>query len=275
MSDEPRVAPRRPEDHIDPETIAAWLDEPDDLNAEERAVLEAHLNDCAECQQVAADLRVLVAALAALPEAALPRSFALGPEHARRVTAPVARREPTPIQAASSWYDRQMRALRWATAAAAVLFVFVLGVDLATTRFDRSASDDSAAVTSMEQSSSAGADAPAEGDAANEDTMAAKAAPEATPTPATPGVTPAAAESAVTPAAAQGAAEAGATATDAAGATDQEAFDATREEAEPQSPSRREERLRLLEFGLATLFVWLLGLMIVLPRLRRRRGNRS
>ena len=280
MSDEQRAAPRRPMEHIAPETIAAWLDEPDDLSAEERAAIEEHMTGCAECRQVAVELRALVVALAALPDAELPRSFALPAEHAQPVEAPIpaTRREPTPIRASSKWHDRQMRALRWATAAAAILFVVVLGVDLVTTRIDRPTSSNDA-ITASGPTTAAGAAAPAE---TTDETMAAKAAPEETPTPATgaaslaasPEATAAGAEPQPTPAAAQ--AETGATATaDAAGSA--EAFGG---EPEPTSSaertvSRREERLRLLEFGLATVFVWLLAMMIALPRLRRRRGNRS
>ncbi len=279
MSDEPRVAPRRPEDHIDPVTIAAWLDEPDDLSAEERATIAEHLAGCVECQLVADDLRALVTALAALPDAELPRSFAIPARHAR--PAPAAVREPAPIRAANRWYDRQMAALRWATAAAAILFVFVLGLDLITTRLDRPTADDEAAVMSMEQSTSAGAQPAAE---ATADTMAAKEAAEPTATPAAAGQ--AAATAAPTEAAAAAAAEASpATAedateptvppTDTVRAAGEPTPAADRESTETRSVSRREERLRLIEFGLAAIFVWLLGLMIALPRLRRWRGNRS
>ncbi len=257
MSDELHAAPRRPMEHLDPETIAAWLDEPDELSAEERATIEQHLAGCAECQQVAADLRALVAALAALPEVSPPRSFALAEEHAQ--PALDATREPIPLRASSRWYDRQMRALRWATAAAAILFVFVLGVDLVTTRLDRPVANESAAVAQREQSFAGDGATPASGE-----TMAAKAASGETPTPG-----PEAAALAASPETT----EATPAAADAAGAATQPTPVVERE-VRPET-SRREERLRLLEVGLATLFVWLLAMMIALPRLRRRRGNRS
>lgn len=271
MSDESRVVPRRPDDHIDPETISAWLDEPADLSADERFGIEAHLAGCEDCRQVADDLRALVAALAALPEAAVPRPFALGQEHARR-PAPVTHREPAASRAASRWYDRQMRALRWATAAAAILFVFVLGIDLATTRFDRASDDDSAPAMSMEQGAS-GSDE-FEAQEATGETMAAEVAPASEQTPEPTSAAASAAQEEATPASAD--AQATPEADQAVTETDDQArVGTTREDAETRSPSRREERLRLIEFGLATLFVWLLGLMIVLPRLRRWRGNRS
>lgn len=271
MSDEQRVAPRHSMDHIDPETIAAWLDEPDDLSSEERAAIAQHLAGCTECQQVAADLRVVVAALAVLPDAALPRSFALPIEHAHSASA--ALREPTPIRSPGSWYDRQMRALRWATAAAAILFVVVLGLDLVTTRIDRPTND--AAVMSMEQTAGGAAQAAAteEPPAAKAESAAPTAAAAGAALVASPEATSAGSEAA--PAADQAAVEGAASPDDTASAVREQSDLAARETNERPVVSQREERLRSIEFGLAALFVCLLASMIALPRLQRRRGNHS
>jgi len=43
VNDDHRVAPQRSEEHIDPEVIVAWLDEPQDLAPEERSRIEQHL----------------------------------------------------------------------------------------------------------------------------------------------------------------------------------------------------------------------------------------
>lgn len=256
MSDERDAAPRRPVDHIDPAEIAAWLDEPDDLTVEDRATIEEHLAGCVECRQVASELRALSAALAELPEASLPRSFALTAEQARPV--PAIQRAPIPIRRSSRWRDRQIAALRWATAAAAILFVVVLSVDLVTTRFDRPRVDNTMAISSSDQAGAAGGAAPAE---ASPESLAAKAADSS----------PAEASSEAA------ASEAGATAAAGDTAMMATAPTATGEREAQQAPvtSQREERLRMLEFGLATVFVCLLALMIVLPRWWRRAGNHS
>lgn len=250
MSDERDAAPRRPVDHIDPAEIAAWLDEPDDLTVEDRATIEEHLAGCVECGQVASELRALSAALAELPEASLPRSFALTAEQARPV--PAIQRAPIPIRRSSRWRDRQIAALRWATAAAAILFVVVLSVDLVTTRFDRPRVDNTMAISSSDQAGAAGGAAPAE---ASPESLAAKAADSS----------PAEASS---EAAASEAGDTAMMATEPTSAGEREA------QQEPVT-SQREERLRMLEFGLATVFVCLLALMIVLPRWWRRAGNHS
>ena len=247
VSDQRPPTLRRPMDHIDAETIAVWLDTPEDLTPEERAAIEQHLLSCEECQQVADELRVIVAAMSNLPDIALPRSFSLSGDLARQ--GPAGAREPTLLVPVSRWHERQIRALRWATAAAAVLFVLVLGVDLVTTRIDRPVTGDLAATTSAESAGVAGGAAPAE---VTEETMAAKAGSQATPV--------------ASPAADVAAAEAQSVSTEPTNG---------RESATLHTAPPREAQLRAIEFGLVTIFVVLLGLMIALPRLRQRRWNRS
>lgn len=282
MSDDHRVAPQRSEEHIDPEVIVAWLDEPQDLAPEERSRIEQHLVRCAECRQVAEDFRALVGALATLPELTPQRSFGLAPEQA--TPAVVTPPPPIPIRTPNRWYDRQMRAVRWATAVAAVLFVLVLSVDLVTTRFDRPTADDSVAVMSAQESASDGAEAPAaanEAMFAQDDATATSSAAEAEIAPgeaATPESDVAAAEA--TTAASEAAEDSAAgpeptPAADAARQAETSQADETAQAEQSPTTSSREERLRLIEFGLAAIFVWLLGLMIALPRLRRNRGNLS
>ncbi|MCO5176616.1 MAG: zf-HC2 domain-containing protein [Thermomicrobiales bacterium] len=287
MSDDHHVAPQHNEEHIDPEAIVTWLDEPESLAPEERTRIEQHLAQCAECQQVAEEFRALVGALAALPEIAPPRSFGLTAEQVDRETATLA--PPIPIRTPNRWYDRQMHAIRWATAVAAVLFVLVLGVDLVTTRFDRSMTSDTAVVMSAQDSGGGAEEAPAAAGAAmfaQEDETATSSAAEAEIAPgevATPqaevaesGETAAANEESEAPPAEDSAADAESTVgADSARQADVAQVDETSQPEQASAASSREERLRLIEFGLAAIFVWLLGLMIALPRLRRNRGNLS
>lgn len=57
------------------EWLSAWLD--DALDDAERAALGRHLETCADCQRILAELRQVRALLRALPAPALPRSFLL------------------------------------------------------------------------------------------------------------------------------------------------------------------------------------------------------
>jgi anti-sigma factor RsiW len=68
--------------HLSDDVLNAWLD--DVLPDVERATLEAHLAQCADCRRTADELAALKAALAALPQAEPPRSFRLTPEQASR-----------------------------------------------------------------------------------------------------------------------------------------------------------------------------------------------
>lgn len=104
--------------------LSAYIDDALDPSAARR--LEAHLGECERCRTELEQLRSTVAALRELPEAEVPRSFALGPERA------AARRPPVP--AAPLAFGARIAAATVAAALAAVLVVDLgdLGGDGAT-----------------------------------------------------------------------------------------------------------------------------------------------
>ncbi len=140
----------QPDQHLDAEMLSAWLDTPDDFSEQDRLAIENHLAGCAECSQIAAELLAIVRAFQTLPFVEPERSFALTPEAAGLVatpTLPASRRleepshlherkleretrKPVELYEPIPWYERQMRALRWATTVAAMLFVLLISVDV-------------------------------------------------------------------------------------------------------------------------------------------------
>jgi len=140
----------QPDQHLDAEMLSAWLDTPDEFSEQDRLAIENHLAGCAECSQVAAELTAIVRAFQTLPFVEPERSFSLTPEAAGLVatpTLPSSRRleEPSHLHERAlekntrnqvdhyepiPWYERQMRALRWATTVAAMLFVLFVSVDV-------------------------------------------------------------------------------------------------------------------------------------------------
>ena len=72
--------------------LSAYLD--GELVASRREELERHLASCAPCRRELADLRAAVRALSELPEADLPRSFALRPDQLQQAARPAAPRLP-------------------------------------------------------------------------------------------------------------------------------------------------------------------------------------
>lgn len=88
--------------------------------AETRASIEAHLGECEACRSRVAALRDVRASLAAMPEAEAPRSF--------RLRQAAVEKQPRAAPPAPGWL-RMMPAL---SAAAVMVFVVVLGADLAT-----------------------------------------------------------------------------------------------------------------------------------------------
>ena len=82
------------------ETLSAYLDGA--LTSAERTALERHLAGCAACQEELAGLRHVGALLRALPEPALPRSFAL-PEPATRGRRAVGGRRISAWAGAAQW----------------------------------------------------------------------------------------------------------------------------------------------------------------------------
>jgi anti-sigma factor RsiW len=98
---------------IGEQELSAYLD--GQLSPAQNRRLEEHLSSCAACRRKLDDLRTLVEALHALPEAAAPRSFALTPEQA----------VPTPLLAGGLYL-----AFRNAAAAALVLLFASIGADI-------------------------------------------------------------------------------------------------------------------------------------------------
>lgn len=134
--------------HVNAELLASWVDDPEEreqLPVEQRQAVEAHLAGCVVCQTTLAELETIVMALAALPQLATPRSFALTPEQVAVQPANLRETAGRPVVLTESrpWYARQLAALRWATAVAAILFVMVVSADIVS-RNPASSGDDSA-----------------------------------------------------------------------------------------------------------------------------------
>jgi len=89
-------------EHLTTEQLSAFLDK--QLSPAERAVFDAHLASCQQCQSRLADLRLTVALVRALPQEEVPRSFVLPSR-----LAPVAER-PTPRPATVTPVPQQRRA---------------------------------------------------------------------------------------------------------------------------------------------------------------------
>jgi len=155
-----RPDPSEPDGHIDAELLAAWIHDPADGTAEQRQAIETHLDDCPVCQATLDDLRAIVLALSALPQVATPRSFALTPEMVA-APKPVNLREtpgrPVVLTESQPWYQRQLAALRWATAVAAILFVFVVSADIIARNPATDSDSDMAGNTMMQTKAEPGA----------------------------------------------------------------------------------------------------------------------
>ena len=115
------------DEHLTTEQLSAFLDK--QLSPAERAVFDAHLASCQQCQSRLADLRLTVALVRALPQEEVPRSFVLPSR-----LAPVAER-PTPRPATITPVPRQrgarvsvlQRTVRAVSTLAAVLaLIFIL-----------------------------------------------------------------------------------------------------------------------------------------------------
>lgn len=104
------------------EQLSAYAD--GGLDATSRAALEAHLPGCARCRAALADLRAVIAALAALPAPALPRSFAIPDAQPLPLDVPAR----TPAHRAGSSAGRAARVAQWVGGiAAAVGLTLLLG----------------------------------------------------------------------------------------------------------------------------------------------------
>ncbi len=115
------------DEHLTTEQLSAFLDK--QLSPAERAVFDAHLASCQQCQSRLADLRLTVALVRALPQEEVPRSFVLPSR-----LAPVAER-PTPRPATVTPVPQQrgarvsvlQRTVRTVSTLAAVLaLIFIL-----------------------------------------------------------------------------------------------------------------------------------------------------
>lgn len=109
------------------ERLSAYLDGM--LDADERALLEAHLANCETCQEQLAQLRRVRALMHALPQPTLPRSFLLPVEEASTpATITASPTPPIPLQSAArrQRLARMARAAQWLGTVAAVLGLALL-----------------------------------------------------------------------------------------------------------------------------------------------------
>jgi len=284
------------------ELLSAYLDDRDSLSSSELARVERLLDEDPTARRMHAELGVIRQELRSLESIPAPRAYHLDAEM-------LGLPEPVILRETQAWYARHTETVRWATAAAAILFVFVLGVDLISSGafsgtgdedFDaapeqaeimsRMADDDDAAAEALEEEASDGEAAlETYADEAGDDAGESEEAP--------PVVTPEVAEDAAS-GAEEAEDEAAATAPDpveeeeeAAGGADQpeataetEAAVAATEQARAPSETMAfdaddsgaadegsDRRLwRIAEFSLVVLVTVLITAMIVLPRLGRR-----
>ncbi len=115
------------DEHLTTEQLSAFLDK--QLSLAERAVFDAHLASCQQCQSRLADLRLTVALVRALPQEEVPRSFVLPSRLApiaERPTPRPATVTPVPQQrgARVSVLQRTVRAV--STLAAVLALIFIL-----------------------------------------------------------------------------------------------------------------------------------------------------
>lgn len=140
MNDENNDARRLPYDDGSPfgsdnhptvERLSEYLDASDDPGTSEREAINRHLTSCQECQTALADLQLMTRTLGALPEREAPRSFAITRDMLQPAKTPEAP-QPVVLQESAQWHARNAARIRWATAVAAMLFVFVISADLLT-----------------------------------------------------------------------------------------------------------------------------------------------
>lgn len=110
------------------ELVSAYLDDRESLSSRELEHVERLLEQDQSARRIHAELRAITGGLANLGPVPAPRSYHLDAE---MVGAP----QPVVMQETAAWsgarWARHTQKVRWATAAAAILFVFVLGADLA------------------------------------------------------------------------------------------------------------------------------------------------
>lgn len=111
--------------HLTTEELSAFLDRR--LSPTEQEACKAHLESCQQCQRALASLQQTVSLLRAMPQPAVPRSFALSPD-VTYLQEPAARpMEPTKPATRRKWPYYAQRSLRALSTIAAVIgFIFLL-----------------------------------------------------------------------------------------------------------------------------------------------------
>lgn len=162
--------------HPSVEQLSEYLDGSMDIDDAERHAIEGHLTGCQACQAVLDDLRMVVQTLNTLPVREAPRSYAITHDMLEPATPPAAP-QPVVLQESAQWHARHAGKVRWATAVAAMLFVFVISADLVTNgiRPLSSGVDDSASDTTMMRESMDGEE--------SEESIGAMSADEPEPIP--------------------------------------------------------------------------------------------
>lgn len=267
--------------HLTDAALAEYEDTPDAFDPDVRAAFAAHLAECGRCRETLAELAHLRAALSALPDLEPRRSFALTPEllQERDLPQPLdAGPRPIQLQETSAWRRRQLAAVRYAAATAAVLFVLVLGVDLLSNSAGRGADDDSdAGVAAQPMSQSLATEAQADA-ARNAATPESDDSLQAQPTPAAAGAAAPTATTAAAMAEPPQATTDGESAAPAAAPTetpgelaqapaDDTQADGAAKTAGAEETTSSRSGWRTLEFALALALAWLLAALVILPRL--------
>jgi Putative zinc-finger len=106
------------------EQLSAYID--GELSAAERAELERHIPDCAECQEALGELRRVHDLLAALPMPKAPRSFALPLDTLRDAHTDARPEGPQPPARQPAPRRSRARLTQWAGAIAAAIGLFLL-----------------------------------------------------------------------------------------------------------------------------------------------------
>jgi anti-sigma factor RsiW len=184
--------------HLTTEQLSAFLD--GQLSPSERAQWDSHLQTCEQCQHEQADLRNTVNLMRALPQPALPRSFALPADAGFSAITPIAaspREQRAPASAPRRWPLYARNAVRVVSTLAAVLGLFFLLSGLigtngmgASTASNSSASAPSFAAQQHPSTTNSGGSASGSGAATPQahtpDTQKQPASQPALPTPTQP-----------------------------------------------------------------------------------------
>lgn len=140
MNDEPFGARSNPSNngpdpegntHPSVEELSEYLDATPRERTANWQSIEGHLQSCPACRAVLNDLHVMVQMLQSLPEIEAPQRYAVPLATDGPAMEPAAS-EPIRLQETPQWHIRHAAKVRWATAVAAMLFVFVLSADLVT-----------------------------------------------------------------------------------------------------------------------------------------------